>query len=77
MAGLAAVEALRAAPARGGAPPLVAAAGAAAGLSLGEYAALVFAGVMSFQDGLKVRGTRGYTPSGVRHGARYEGLHHK
>ena len=28
---------------------------AAAGLSLGEYAALVFAGAMSFEDGLKVR----------------------
>lgn len=27
---------------------------ATAGLSLGEYAALVFAGVMSFEDGLKV-----------------------
>lgn len=28
--------------------------GAAAGLSLGEYSALVFAGAMSFEDGLKV-----------------------
>ena len=26
----------------------------AAGLSLGEYCALVFAGAMSFEDGLKV-----------------------
>ena len=27
----------------------------AAGLSLGEYCALVFAGAMSFEDGLQVR----------------------
>lgn len=27
---------------------------AAAGLSLGEYCALVFAGVLSFEDGLRV-----------------------
>ena len=29
------------------------------GLSLGEYCALVFAGVMSFEDGLKVVKARG------------------
>ncbi len=46
---------------------------AAAGLSLGEYTALVFAGVMSFEDGLRVVQTRGKamqaaadaTPSGM------------
>lgn len=46
---------------------------AAAGLSLGEYTALVFAGAMSFQDGLKVVQRRGEamqaaadaTPSGM------------
>jgi [acyl-carrier-protein] S-malonyltransferase len=32
---------------------------AAAGLSLGEYTALVFAGVMEFEDGLKLVQTRG------------------
>jgi [acyl-carrier-protein] S-malonyltransferase len=32
---------------------------AAAGLSLGEYTALVFAGAMTFEDGLKVVGERG------------------
>src|SRR5436305_3210792 len=32
---------------------------AAAGLSLGEYTALVFAGVMSFEDGLRVVQERG------------------
>jgi [acyl-carrier-protein] S-malonyltransferase len=32
---------------------------AAAGLSLGEYTALVFAGVMDFEDGLRVVQTRG------------------
>ena len=45
----------------------------AAGLSLGEYTALVFAGVMSFEDGLRVVQTRGSamqdaadaTPSGM------------
>ncbi len=30
-----------------------------AGLSLGEYCALVFAGVLSFEDGLKVVKARG------------------
>lgn len=46
---------------------------ATAGLSLGEYTALVFAGVMSFEDGLKVVKARGEamqaaalaTPSGM------------
>eukprot|EP00983_Pelagomonas_calceolata_P090438 1157419-Pelagomonas_calceolata.AAC.14 len=34
-------------------PAAFAACGAAAGLSLGEYCALVFAGALSFEDGLK------------------------
>ena len=49
MAGLAAAEALRAAD-----PATVAGCSAAAGLSLGEYTALVWAGALSFEDGLKV-----------------------
>jgi [acyl-carrier-protein] S-malonyltransferase len=36
-------------------PGAEAAAGGAAGLSLGEYAALVWAGAMDFEDALKVR----------------------
>ena len=35
-------------------PELVNSCSAAAGLSLGEYCALVFAGALSFEDGLKV-----------------------
>lgn len=54
-------------------PDVVDAASAAAGLSLGEYTALVFAGVMTFEDGLKVVQKRGQamqdaadaTPSGM------------
>ncbi|TWT86310.1 Malonyl CoA-acyl carrier protein transacylase [Pseudobythopirellula maris] len=41
------------------APEIVADCAAAAGLSLGEYTALVFAGVMSFEDGLRVVAERG------------------
>ena len=52
--GLAAVEWLRAAK-----PEVVDGCTAAAGLSLGEYTALVFAGVMSFEDGLAVVQERG------------------
>src|SRR5262249_4317850 len=51
---LAALEALK-----GSDPPAVADCGAAAGLSLGEYTALVFAGAMSFRDGLRVVHARG------------------
>lgn len=40
-------------------PELVSACSATAGLSLGEYMALVFAGVMSFEDGLRVVQERG------------------
>src|SRR3954468_10227026 len=40
-------------------PDVVASCQAAAGLSLGEYTALVFADVMSFEDGLRVVQERG------------------
>src|SRR5437763_15741492 len=40
-------------------PEVVESCSAAAGLSLGEYTALVFAGVMSFEDGLRVVQERG------------------
>ena len=40
-------------------PDVVSGCQAAAGLSLGEYTALVFAGVMSFEDGLRVVQERG------------------
>jgi [acyl-carrier-protein] S-malonyltransferase len=54
-------------------PEIVSGCGATAGLSLGEYTALVFAGVMSFADGLRVVQVRGEamqaasdaTPSGM------------
>ena len=49
VAGLAAVERLRSTD-----PGTVEACSATAGLSLGEYCALVFSGAMSFEDGLKV-----------------------
>lgn len=50
VAGLAAVERLRAEN-----PGAVDGCSAVAGLSLGEYTALVFAGAMSFEDAIKVR----------------------
>lgn len=66
--GLAAVEALRAQSAE-----IVERCEAAAGLSLGEYTALVFAGVMDFESGLRLVQQRGAamqdasdaTPSGM------------
>lgn len=54
VAGLAAVEKLRQTE-----PEAVQSCSATAGLSLGEYTALVFAGAMSFEDGLRVVRTRG------------------
>jgi [acyl-carrier-protein] S-malonyltransferase len=54
VASLAALEALRASE-----PQTVAECQAAAGLSLGEYTALTFAGALSFRDGLKVVKARG------------------
>jgi [acyl-carrier-protein] S-malonyltransferase len=65
---LAALEGLKARS-----PEVVAGAQAAAGLSLGEYTALVFAGVMDFESGLRLVQTRGAamqaaadaTPSGM------------
>ena len=52
--GLAAVESLRAES-----PEAVLSCEAAAGLSLGEYTALVFAGVIDFEDGLRLVQKRG------------------
>ena len=65
---LAALESLRAQS-----PEVVLACEAAAGLSLGEYTAMVFAGIMEFEDGLKLVQNRGAamqeaadaTPSGM------------
>ncbi|MBX9656181.1 ACP S-malonyltransferase [bacterium] len=54
VAGLAAVEKLRSED-----PAAVEACEGAAGLSLGEYTALVFAGAMSFEEGLRVVKARG------------------
>ena len=54
VASLAALESLKVSD-----PQTVAACTATAGLSLGEYTALVFAGVMSFEDGLRVVQQRG------------------
>ena len=68
VAGLAALEKLRVT-----APDVVDGCAGAAGLSLGEYTALVFAGALSFEDGLRVVQVRGKsmqaaaeaTPSGM------------
>jgi [acyl-carrier-protein] S-malonyltransferase len=68
VASLAALESLKLSK-----PEIVANCGAAAGLSLGEYTALVFAGAIDFESGLKVVCKRGQamqaaalaTPSGM------------
>ncbi len=68
VASLAALEGLKAS-----APEVVASCAGAAGLSLGEFTALVFAGALDFEDGLKVVHLRGRamqaaataTPSGM------------
>jgi len=68
VASLAALEALRADD-----PAALTACSAVAGLSLGEYTALVFAGALSFRDGLRIVQRRGEamqaaadaTPSGM------------
>jgi len=71
IAGLAAVERVRAE--RGEAA--VAACSAAAGLSLGEYAALVFAGALPFADGLRVVAARGAAmAAAARGGGRPHGM---
>src|SRR5262245_50473307 len=54
VASLAALESLKASD-----PDAVASCAGAAGLSLGEYTALTFAGAVSFEDGLKVVQARG------------------
>jgi [acyl-carrier-protein] S-malonyltransferase len=54
VASLAALEGLKASQ-----PDIVAACAGAAGLSLGEYTALVFAGALGFEDGLKLVRRRG------------------
>ncbi|HEV2950215.1 MAG TPA: acyltransferase domain-containing protein, partial [Gemmataceae bacterium] len=56
VASLAALESVRA-----NEPEMEANCVAAAGLSLGEYTALVFAGAMTFEDGLRVVKRRGET----------------
>ena len=61
VAGLAAVERLRADN-----PAAVESCSATAGLSLGEYTALVFGGALSFEDGLKVRDISGEGGGGGR-----------
>jgi [acyl-carrier-protein] S-malonyltransferase len=53
---MAAVEKLRA---EEGGQAIIDSAEAAAGLSLGEYSALAFAGAYSFEDGLKIVKARG------------------
>jgi [acyl-carrier-protein] S-malonyltransferase len=68
VASLAAVEAMKE---RGGASAAaVAAADVAAGLSLGEYTALAFAGAFSFEDGLKLVQLRGQAMQAAADAAR-------
>ena len=69
VAGMAAVERLRAEN-----PSAVDNAAVAAGLSLGEYTALVFAGAMSFEDGLKVVKVRAESMSAAAKTGRPHGM---
>jgi [acyl-carrier-protein] S-malonyltransferase len=69
VAGLAAVERLRAEN-----PSLVDGCAATAGLSLGEYTALVFAGAMSFEDGLRVVKVRAESMSAAAKAGRPHGM---
>ena len=69
VAGLAAVERLRAEN-----PSVVDNCAVAAGLSLGEYTALVFAGAMSFEDGLNVVKVRAESMSAAAQNGRAHGM---
>jgi len=69
VAGLAAVERLRAEK-----PSTVETCSATAGLSLGEYTALVFAGAISFEDGLKVVKVRAESMSAAAKSGRPHGM---
>ncbi len=66
VASLAALESLRATE-----PTAEASCVAAAGLSLGEYTALVFAGALSFADGLRLVKRRGHAGRRRRHAQRH------
>uniref|UniRef100_A0A1D2A501 Malonyl-CoA:ACP transacylase (MAT) domain-containing protein n=1 Tax=Auxenochlorella protothecoides TaxID=3075 RepID=A0A1D2A501_AUXPR len=69
VAGLAAVEKLRAEN-----PAAVDGAASAAGLSLGEYTALVFSGAISFEDGLKVVKVRASSMAAAAKAGRPHGM---
>ena len=69
VAGLAAVERIRAEN-----PSMVENCAATAGLSLGEYTALVFAGAISFEDGLKVVKVRAESMSAAAKTGRPHGM---
>lgn len=69
VAGLAAVERLRAEN-----PSAVDSCAATAGLSLGEYTALVFSGAISFEDGLKVVKVRAESMSAAAKAGRPHGM---
>lgn len=69
MAGLAAVEKLRSEN-----PAAVEGAAATAGLSLGEYTALVFSGALSFEDGLKVVKVRATSMAAAAKAGRPHGM---
>ncbi|KAK2076516.1 hypothetical protein QBZ16_001042 [Prototheca wickerhamii] len=69
VAGLAAVEKLRSEN-----PAAVEGAAATAGLSLGEYTALVFSGALSFEDGLKVVKVRATSMAAAAKAGRPHGM---